>query len=276
MKQLFTIVILLTSFIFFTSNTLRVIKPYPPKATSGAPGENTCIVCHSGTPLNGGPGSIDISYDGRNNKYVLGKTYKITVTAIDPSEIHYSFETTSLDASNNPAGKPSLIDPSNTLIQTDARTGRVYVTDYDATPLNTWTFNWKAPSTNVGNVTFYLDGVEANGDIKPQGDHVYTNTWTLTPKAVTKEEELAALSSLDIFPNPIQSTATLNYTLDEPSLVSIQILDLSGKNVKTIWNRNENEGTHQLNFNREGLNSGAYMIQIQIGNNTEVKKIVID
>jgi len=48
---------------------------------------------------------------------------------------------------------------------------------------NVISFDWNAPSTNVGNVIFYVAANAANGDGQPTGDHIYTTFATLTPAA---------------------------------------------------------------------------------------------
>ena len=44
-----------------------------------------------------------------------------------------------------------------------------------------WTFNWVAPATNVGAVTFYAAGNQANSDGDTSGDQIYTTQATVTP-----------------------------------------------------------------------------------------------
>jgi uncharacterized protein (TIGR03437 family) len=44
-------------------------------------------------------------------------------------------------------------------------------------------FDWTPPATNVGNIVIYVAANAANGDVTQNGDHIYTNTYTLTPAA---------------------------------------------------------------------------------------------
>ena len=49
-----------------------------------------------------------------------------------------------------------------------------------------YTFTWTPPSTNIGNVAFYVAGNAVNGNLLADpGDHVYTNNYVLTPAACT-------------------------------------------------------------------------------------------
>jgi hypothetical protein len=47
-----------------------------------------------------------------------------------------------------------------------------------------WTFNWTAPPTNVGPITFYAAGNQANGDGTSGGDRILTATATTQPTVV--------------------------------------------------------------------------------------------
>ena len=45
----------------------------------------------------------------------------------------------------------------------------------------TYEFDWYPPSTDVGDVTIYVEGNAANGDGTERGDHIYSATYTLSP-----------------------------------------------------------------------------------------------
>jgi uncharacterized protein (TIGR03437 family) len=47
----------------------------------------------------------------------------------------------------------------------------------------TYEFDWTPPAASVGNITIYVAGNAANGDLTVNGDHIYTTTYTLTPAA---------------------------------------------------------------------------------------------
>src|SRR5262249_353078 len=45
----------------------------------------------------------------------------------------------------------------------------------------TYQFDWTPPATDVGNITVYVAGNAANGDLTTNGDHIYSTTYTLAP-----------------------------------------------------------------------------------------------
>src|SRR6185369_13678069 len=51
----------------------------------------------------------------------------------------------------------------------------------------TWTFDWTAPSTDVGPVTFYAAGNQANNDGNTSGDFIYKTFVTSAPASSTPD-----------------------------------------------------------------------------------------
>ncbi|MBZ5575482.1 MAG: hypothetical protein LAP40_02850 [Acidobacteriia bacterium] len=194
---------------------------YGPEAGhAGVPGElGACnsAGCHVGTALNGGGGSVSISFPN-GLSYTPGVKQQLTVTISDPAQKGWGFQATARTASSSttmagtfasvdantqvicsipsvdpnsiqpvlnfpgsqdcPSGQPlAYIEHSGDPI---AKTG--YYATLNKTPgSGTYTFTWTPPSTNVGNIVIYVAGNAANGLVDVTGDHIYTKTYTLTP-----------------------------------------------------------------------------------------------
>ncbi len=159
--------------------------PGAPTGRTGAPGETTCTSCHN---QNTGSGQVTITGPAT---YTPGQTYPIQVQNIssDSTRQAWGFEITSLTSANAAAGTFAITDATNTWLRT-AGNGRRYVTHTEpgtysgTTGGSTWTFNWVAPTSNVGNVTFYVAGLHCNGNASESGDQTYTSTKVVTPAAV--------------------------------------------------------------------------------------------
>ncbi|MCS7085907.1 MAG: choice-of-anchor V domain-containing protein [Bacteroidia bacterium] len=153
----------------------------PPVATSGAPGEGNCSGCHTGNPVNGGAGGVQISLaDASGNpvtQYAPGQTHLVTVRATHPMFSRFGFQATALLADNTAAGNFPA-PGSGMSVQTSG--GRQYVGHTSSgvfTPLmgeKTWVFNWEAPPTDAGTITFYVAANAVNGNGTTSGDFVYT------------------------------------------------------------------------------------------------------
>ncbi|MEZ5307842.1 MAG: choice-of-anchor V domain-containing protein [Pyrinomonadaceae bacterium] len=160
-----------------------------PGGETGAPGEGDCTDCHS---QNTRTGQFLITPPAN---YTPGATYTVEVrhTTTDTSRRRWGFEMTALTASNTPAGTFASTD-ANTSAFTDA--GRRYVSQTSTGTFRTqtggavWTFNWTAPTTNVGPVTFYASGLQANNANGDSGDQTYLANMTIqtAPVAVPNHD----------------------------------------------------------------------------------------
>ncbi|MDT7689469.1 MAG: hypothetical protein QOE46_2228 [Acidobacteriota bacterium] len=155
----------------------RAYSAGPPAGYTHAPGELDCSDCHT-TPAQSS-GTLTLNAP---QKYTPGQTYDLTVThaTADPSRVRWGFELTALDASDEKAG---TLAPSDDLTQVIEGQGPFPTRQYvEHTSKGTfsgqqngtaWTFKWTAPAEDVGPVTFYVAGNQANGDGNSSGDNIY-------------------------------------------------------------------------------------------------------
>jgi uncharacterized protein (TIGR03437 family) len=188
------------------------ISPGPPLAMTGAPDEGTCIGCHytyggADSVPNLGPGRIQLT--GLPAHYMPGQSYvvNVTVTANEASTRRWGFELTALAANDSSAtaGELLVTDALHVLKRSGSVLGksRVYLShnDEDGTSLgrtgtNNWTFNWLAPSSSSGEISFYAAGNAADGQVTPEGDYIYTTLATVKPPApIVAGQALIGLSS---------------------------------------------------------------------------------
>nr|WP_304041210.1 T9SS type A sorting domain-containing protein [Ignavibacterium album] len=64
------------------------------------------------------------------------------------------------------------------------------------------------------------------------------------------------------YPNPFNPSTTIDFTLAVDSRVTLKIFDVLGQEVMTLINGNYTSGSHKVNFDASGLNSGVYVYRI--------------
>src|ERR1700752_781387 len=170
----------------------------PPAGSTGAPQEEpeACAECH--VPPDAGTGKISITAP---QTYVPGQIYAITVTHTnaDQSRLRWGFELTVLDnASDEKAGNLQSTDGlTQVLNNAGPGSARQYIEHTAAGTFigqqngASWTFNWTAPSTDVGPVTFYAAGNQANNDGNTSGDYIYKTFVTSAPASTTPDFALS-------------------------------------------------------------------------------------
>ncbi|HVF67728.1 MAG TPA: PQQ-dependent sugar dehydrogenase [Pyrinomonadaceae bacterium] len=164
----------------------RAFSAGPPAGYTHAPGELDCSDCHTSPTSSAGTLTL-----GLPPKYTPGQTYDVTVTHAtqDPTRVRWGFEMTALDSADQKAGS---FAPSDDLVRVVNGEGPFPNREYVEHTSNgtfsgrqngaAWTFKWTAPSQDVGPVTFFLAGNQANGDGNSSGDNIF-----FTFQAVTFE-----------------------------------------------------------------------------------------
>lgn len=281
MKKIVTISAVITVLLVVaTSGILVSIPKQPPKAKTGAPGEGTCADCHTGAGLNLGPGYVKLSFSGAGNQYTANKNYTVTVTVVDTTEVRYGFQTVSLNANNENAGKNTLLDTSNTKTQTEYGTGRKYVNNYYGTSNNVWTYKWKAPSSSVGAITFYGAGNATNGNNLTTGDNVYTTTMMVVPYAEARNAnafENDAAATLSVYPNPVSGADfTISFLADKDGMVAADLFDLKGRYVEPLFRAAKEAGWHHepVRLVRR-VTTGVYLVALKSGEKIQYQKVML-
>jgi len=165
-------------------NLVHGFSSGPPNGVTGAPGEGSCIDCHSGFPLNSGPGWLVIAGPPA---FEPGLTYPVTITLLQDGPLRWGFEFSPLVV-----GSCTITDPTTT--QLEMENGKTYVKHtsagtYEGSPgPTTWSFDWTAPVDAPETITFYAAGNAADNDGSTGGDYIYTTTYTmgLVPVELTR------------------------------------------------------------------------------------------
>jgi hypothetical protein len=194
---------LLCSLVFVTLAvfllTGKAVKPVhafssgPPGGNTGAPNELTCATtgCHGGTPNTGG-GQFTIT--GLPARYDPGMTYEVTIShsTADTSRRRWGFQVTVLNVNNLKVGNLASNSGATSILNGDGPDGNRQYVEHNLTGTfpgqrnsASWTFNWTAPASDVGPVTFYAAGNQANNDNNNSGDQIYTTSLTINPPAVS-------------------------------------------------------------------------------------------
>jgi uncharacterized protein (TIGR03437 family) len=167
---------------------------------TGAPGEQTCVACHTGTALNSGPGSVKLTVPG-GTTYVPGVKQRLTITVADPSQRRWGFSLSARLKSNLSGGQAGTLAAADSNAQVVCQDGRAapcssaavlqFATHTQAgtragtTGSVSFDVDWTPPGTDVGNVVLYAAGNAANGNNSDAGDRIYTTSVELSPAITT-------------------------------------------------------------------------------------------
>lgn len=244
----------------------------PGGGKTGAPGEQNCTSCHSGSAQNGTTENQllvnnDIGFG--ITQYTPGATYSVNLSmASNPAK--KGFQVTALNAANAMAG--NFIAGANTQIKTSTISGgqRKYAThksSSNTSATQTWNWTWVAPTTNEGNVTFYVATNKANNNGNDNGDIIYLSQHIFTAENGAQVEELTTESTFSAGYSSAADGILLEFSSLSIEPTSVNVVDLNGKSVYS-----KNLGLSDVGLNKEWLfmpkqvKDGFYVVHFFIGN----------
>jgi hypothetical protein len=80
---------------------------------------------------------------------------------------------------------------------------------------------------------------------------------------------------LNIFPNPVNEETLIQYHVGMQSTVRVDIVDISGRLVETLQDKEQNIGTYNIIYNTTALKQGVYYCTLKIGSLNATKKIIV-
>lgn len=81
--------------------------------------------------------------------------------------------------------------------------------------------------------------------------------------------------STKIFPNPISNNANLSFKLQSEGKVSVNLIDLSGREIKTYANKKQyKKGQHQFTLDISDVKPGIYFLNVSTEDHSQILKLV--
>jgi len=77
------------------------------------------------------------------------------------------------------------------------------------------------------------------------------------------------------FPNPFNPVTTIQFGMKHSGDVTIDVYNILGQNVATVWKGYKPAGYHKVQFNAENLATGMYLYRMQTRDFIEIRKMII-
>ena len=253
----------------------------PAGGKTGAPGEQNCTSCHSGSALDGATENNFVLLDVNNMpvlSYVAGATYTVNL-ALTSNPAKKGFQSTVLTSSNVMAGTFTAALTTQIVNATISGAQRNYAehkatSNSSATPL--WSWSWTAPSAGTGAVTFYVASNKANDNGNNNGDLIYLSQHIISEQGagITESE---SVSAFNLFYAADSQLATVTFESLQQGSISINLSDMNGK----MWSIKQNElviiGKNKITVDLSGsYPKGTYVLQAIINGKPFTKNMIIN
>jgi len=247
-----------------------------PTGKTGAPGEQTCVSCHAGTAQNGATENVFILLDGlsQTTTYMPSTTYTATLTMAS-SPAKKGFQAIALTSANANAGSFTGQAGNTAISSSGSKKYANHTSSSNTSTVSTWIWQWTAPSSNVGPVTFYVATNKANDNGTTSGGVIYLSQHVVTSTAGIEDET----SNDWVFSAgyaPDNNSLVMNFNSLGIGEMSVNVVDLNGRSV--FYN---SLGNCSVGANKQSvvlpsdIKNGIYVVNFFVNNNAMSAKVMV-
>ena len=248
--------------ILFSQNALTNSSGAP-AGHSGSPGDNnqTCTQCHGGGSIGSQSISVEMKQNGNPvTEYNPGETYQVEVElALNGAGNPVGgFQASVESAGGNKVGSIVVTDANRTQKVVNNITHKTAGINFSSGSLS-YSFDWQAPTSGVGDVTVYVAANFANGNGTTSGDAILTRQQTISQSTLGDREQV--LEKISLYPNPAKDIVTVQFEVTDPQ-VKISVIDLSGA---VVMDQYMDAGNGHVDLQIDHLSTGRYLILVRNG-----------
>jgi len=230
--------------------------------------------------------SIDAAIAGAgylryNINFAGGGTYYIWARASHTGGSDDSFHAALADG-DNILSKAEFINFQGDLVPTVNTNNWVWI--YYSNPI-TAAATVTVPAPGVFNFRVYIREREFKIDkiiLTPNSTYVPDSMSTGPDETLATglENNVTGSRLLQVYPNPVRSTATVSFFLDRSEFVSIKVYNVLGEEVSTLSNELQKAGKREIRWDATDLSGnrlegGLYFIKIKAGTETRTIKTML-
>lgn len=241
-----------------------------PGGYTGAPGDNNCTECHSGS-VNNGINVSSFTSSIPSTGYVPGQTYSCTL-AVNSSRNKHGFE---LMAVNTIGGTNVGTFVANTQVKTLSGGKRVThkSSSTSGTGGRTWVFDWTAPSTGQDTICFYYAVNATNSNFSSSGDSTFISSVCISQNVSTDVYNVSTSSNAwSAYPNPLYLGEIIKIYSPFTTTTFVEVYDIKGSLVyskKAYLNKGENDLPFKF------VQKGIYVLRISSEKGSYQKEIMV-
>ena len=141
---------------------------------------------------------------------------------------------------------------------------------FDGTRWRTFTEQNGLPSNIVHSIAVDSNNIvwlyTNEGEIQIENFEVAVNESDFLPEALT---------SLNNFPNPFNPSTTITYSIGKPGLVTLDVYNILGQKVTTLFNGYKDAGNYSVRWNASGQVNGIYLTIMKAGGIVKTEKMLM-
>ncbi|MBK7182686.1 MAG: T9SS type A sorting domain-containing protein [Bacteroidetes bacterium] len=192
----------------------------------------------------------------------------------------YNVTTTNANACNGVGQSANTVVVVN---PTPTATGAVTSTNgftvvFNNTSSGATSYSWNFGDLSSSSATAPTHVYTANGNYTVTliaSNGTCSDTTTIPVSITVGIDEIQNVAEVKMYPNPVNDIATVNVTLAENAQIAVNIFDITGKLVNTVYNDQMNAGLNTLSINVSELPAGIYFTSVTSGKYNKTMKMVV-
>lgn len=149
------------------------------------------------------------------------------------------------------------------------------------TKVFSWSYGKTYPNYAIQRLAYGIGFFSTNSTLYNLDDYVTgcvidgKGFGTLTGITVNPHSAMPNYSLEEAYPNPFNSSTTIRYTLGTDTQARIDVFDLLGRRLQTLIDAPQHAGQHQVSFSGATLTTGIYLVRMQAGHFSAVRRILL-
>lgn len=137
---------------------------------------------------------------------------------------------------------------------------------------NGW-YSYTFDNTDCANFIFSNNGASQTADLYSCEEYWYDNGAGSNMEA--SAEDLVANIEVELFPNPANQFAEIQFSLPEAAEVQLQLFNTAGQQRAQLANESRSAGLNRILINTRDLSSGVYIYQLRVNHTIITKRLVV-
>ena len=127
--------------------------------------------------------------------------------------------------------------------------------------------------------TLIIESQQKHIDLAPGEYHIFTDAGIITG-VKEKPVQPSVYELRQNYPNPFNPATTISFALAAPGEATLEIFNIAGQKVRTLWHGRKTAGQHRVEWNGlddrgRPVSSGVYVYRLTAGKHVLVKKMAL-
>ncbi|GAA4039965.1 hypothetical protein GCM10022409_27240 [Hymenobacter glaciei] len=139
-----------------------------------------------------------------------------------------------------------------------------------------WSSDIIPETAGNGTSTGGLNNIGFSPDFTDQAKFPGTQAATVNVVVLSSRQADEAVVAMSVFPNPGRGETTVAYqVLGGTQPVAVRVLDLVGREVRTLLDAPQSAGFHELKAGLNELAAGTYLVKVQVGDKVATRRLTV-